>query len=324
MTIVESGDVGLDRFDASVAAGASGSLRAFNRAGILDSADVHIAHRLAQLAGVEGEAGEAVALGVAFATRAPRLGHVCVDLRTIRQTASRDIDLATDLDALPWPDPEAWLDALSQSPLVGAGQPALAVGVEPLPEPPLARRTTGGDRTPGPGRTRRGRRRPGAPARRPGDDVPRGRPEDGGSRPPATDGRCSRRSPARLGHRRRTRDGKDHDRGPAVGVAPSAGARPGRRPAAHRLGGADGQGGAAAGRSGARRGTPAGLGRRHGGAAPGAARDDAASAPRARRRQPDPVPAQRNEPTPPRRGRRGRDLHGRPVHDGPAPRGTSS
>ena len=120
MTTVEAGDVGLDRYDAAVAAGASGSLRAFNRAGILDSADVHIARRLAQLAGV---AGDAVALGIAFATRAPRLGHVCVDLRTIRQTASRDIDLATDLDALPWPDPEAWLDALQQSPLVGPGNP---------------------------------------------------------------------------------------------------------------------------------------------------------------------------------------------------------
>jgi exodeoxyribonuclease V alpha subunit len=123
MTIIENGALGLDRFDASVAAGAAGTLRAFNRAGILDSADVHIAHRLAQLAGVEGEAGEAVALGVAFAARAPRLGHVCVDLRTIRQTASRDIDLATDLEALPWPDPEVWLDALSQSSLVGQGSP---------------------------------------------------------------------------------------------------------------------------------------------------------------------------------------------------------
>jgi exodeoxyribonuclease V alpha subunit len=120
MTTTENGDVGLDRYDASVAAGAAGSLRAFNRAGILDSADVHIAHRLAQLAGVEGDA---VALGVAFAARAPRLGHVCVDLRTIRQTASRDIDLATDLDALPWPDPEVWLEALNQSPLAGQGSP---------------------------------------------------------------------------------------------------------------------------------------------------------------------------------------------------------
>ncbi len=120
MTTVETGDMGVDRYDASVAAGAPGSLRAFNRAGILDSADVHIAHRLAQLAGVESDAAT---LGIAFAARAPRLGHVCVDLRTIRQTASRDIDLPTDLDALPWPDAEAWLDALRQSPLVGPGSP---------------------------------------------------------------------------------------------------------------------------------------------------------------------------------------------------------
>jgi exodeoxyribonuclease V alpha subunit len=120
MTTTEAGAAGLDRYDASVAARASGSLRAFNRAGILDSADVHIAQRLAQLAAVEGDA---VGLGIAFAARAPRLGHVCVDLRTIRQTASGDIDLAADLDALPWPDPEAWLEALSQSPLVGTDSP---------------------------------------------------------------------------------------------------------------------------------------------------------------------------------------------------------
>ena len=48
---------------------------------------------------------------------------MCVDLQTIRQTASRDIDLPTDLDALPWPDPTTWLDALSRSPLVGHGKP---------------------------------------------------------------------------------------------------------------------------------------------------------------------------------------------------------
>jgi exodeoxyribonuclease V alpha subunit len=120
VTTAQTADAGLDRYDASLAAGASGSLRTFNRAGLLDSADVHIAHRLAQLAGAEDDD---VALGIAFAARAPRLGHVCVDLRTIRQTASRDIDLPTDLDALPWPDPETWLDGLSQSPLVGAGKP---------------------------------------------------------------------------------------------------------------------------------------------------------------------------------------------------------
>ena len=59
--------------------------------------------------------GEDVGLGIAFAARAPRLGHVCVDLRTIRHTASGDVDLPTDVDALPWPDPAAWLDALARA-----------------------------------------------------------------------------------------------------------------------------------------------------------------------------------------------------------------
>jgi exodeoxyribonuclease V alpha subunit len=119
VTAIEA-EVGLDGYDASVAARASGILRAFNQAGILDGADVHIAQRLAQLAGV---VDQAVALGIAFAARAPRLGHVCVDLQTIRQTASRDFELSTDLDSLPWPDPGAWLDGLAESTVVGPGKP---------------------------------------------------------------------------------------------------------------------------------------------------------------------------------------------------------
>ncbi len=125
MTTVESAGVGLDRYDASVAVGASGILRAFNQAGILAASDVHVARRLAQLA---GGSGEDVGLGIAFAVRAPRLGHVCVDLRTIRLTASRDLDLPTDIDALPWPDPEAWLDEMTQSPVVGEGNPLYLAG----------------------------------------------------------------------------------------------------------------------------------------------------------------------------------------------------
>jgi len=125
VTTVESAGAGLDRYDASVAVGASGILRAFNQAGILAASDVHVARRLAQLA---GGSGEDVGLGIAFAARAPRLGHVCVDLRTIRLTASRDLDLPTDIDALPWPDPEAWLDEMTQSPVVGEGNPLYLAG----------------------------------------------------------------------------------------------------------------------------------------------------------------------------------------------------
>ena len=125
MTTVENAGVGLDRYDVATATWASGSLQAFNRAGILNASDVHVAHRLAQLAGVSGED---VGLGIAFAVRAPRLGHVCVDLRTIRETASGDVDLPADIDALPWPDPAAWLEAMAQSPLVGDANPLFLSG----------------------------------------------------------------------------------------------------------------------------------------------------------------------------------------------------
>ena len=42
-------------------------------------------------------------LAVALAVRGPRLGHVFVDLATIRDTASVESDEPVDLSALPWP-----------------------------------------------------------------------------------------------------------------------------------------------------------------------------------------------------------------------------
>ena len=75
----------LDPFEARIAAGASGLLRAFNRAGVLSAADVHVARRLGQLG---SEDDEGVLLAVALAVRAPRLGHVHVDLESIRGTAA--------------------------------------------------------------------------------------------------------------------------------------------------------------------------------------------------------------------------------------------
>ncbi|MFA5708551.1 exodeoxyribonuclease V subunit alpha [Mycolicibacterium sp.] len=92
------------------AVNAGGLLRAFNEAGVLDSADVHVATRLTMQA---EERSEAVALAVALAVRALRFGSVCVDLRSV----------ADDLDdgeqpELSWPDPEAWLADLRRSPLL--------------------------------------------------------------------------------------------------------------------------------------------------------------------------------------------------------------
>ena len=53
--------------------------------------------------------------------RAPRLGHVHVDLGAVHRTATVDVDVPVDLAALPWPEPEAWIAAVAASPLAAAG-----------------------------------------------------------------------------------------------------------------------------------------------------------------------------------------------------------
>jgi exodeoxyribonuclease V alpha subunit len=108
-----------DPFEARRAIGATGLLREFNEIGLLSAADVHVAARLAELA---GEDGDAVRLGVAFAVRGPRLGHVFVDVATVRDTATVESDEPVDLSALPWPAVDEWLAALTRSGLVAVGE----------------------------------------------------------------------------------------------------------------------------------------------------------------------------------------------------------
>jgi exodeoxyribonuclease V alpha subunit len=105
----------LDPFEARIAAGASGLLREFNRAGVLSAADVHVARRLGRLG---SERDDAVLLAVALAVRAPRLGHVHVDLESIRDTAAVESENPVDLEALPWPAVGGWLESVAASPLV--------------------------------------------------------------------------------------------------------------------------------------------------------------------------------------------------------------
>ena len=107
-----------DPFEARLALHASGLLRQFNHAGVIAAADVHVARRLGELA---GESGEAVLLAVALAVRGPRLGHVHVDLASIRDTAAVDAEDAVDLAALPWPPAPEWIAAVAASPLVADG-----------------------------------------------------------------------------------------------------------------------------------------------------------------------------------------------------------
>ena len=108
-----------DPFEARRAVGATGILREFNDIGVLSAADVHVAARLCDLV---GEESEPVALAVALAVRGPRLGHVFVDLATIRDTASVESDEPVDLSVLPWPGVDEWLAALAASELVAVGE----------------------------------------------------------------------------------------------------------------------------------------------------------------------------------------------------------
>jgi exodeoxyribonuclease V alpha subunit len=108
----------VDPFDVRRASSATGPLRDFNEAGVLTAADVHVALRLADLG---GEDDEQVALAAALAVRGPRLGHVYVDLATIRETVIVDADEAVDLGALAWPPAAAWIEGLAASGLVAVG-----------------------------------------------------------------------------------------------------------------------------------------------------------------------------------------------------------
>ncbi len=92
---------------------AEGLLRTYTDAGVFEAADVHVAQRLAALA---GEPDERVALAVALLVRALRGGSVCVDLRVVRRTVQAQLDMAE----LPWPDTGEWMAAVRASPLLGA------------------------------------------------------------------------------------------------------------------------------------------------------------------------------------------------------------
>jgi exodeoxyribonuclease V alpha subunit len=110
----------LDLYSPRLASAASGLLSDFNLAGVLSAADVHVALRLGAIG---GEADEEVLLACALAVRAPRLGHVHVDLRRIRETAAVEGEEGFDLLALPWPEPEQWLARVAGSALVGDDRP---------------------------------------------------------------------------------------------------------------------------------------------------------------------------------------------------------
>ena len=103
--------------DWRLVAGATGLLGEFNRAGVLEAADVHVAQRLGSLA---GEGDQSVLLAVALAVRGVRNGSVCVDLASVREVGVADPESGQVVD-LPWPEADAWRDGVAGSALVEQG-----------------------------------------------------------------------------------------------------------------------------------------------------------------------------------------------------------
>jgi exodeoxyribonuclease V alpha subunit len=95
-------------------------LEQFNRAGVLNLADVHVAKTLARVCGVEDES---VLLAAALAVRAPRLGHVCLDLASVESTVAPEEDAEVAAESLEWPAATDWLASLESSSLVGEDAP---------------------------------------------------------------------------------------------------------------------------------------------------------------------------------------------------------
>jgi exodeoxyribonuclease V alpha subunit len=107
----------VDAFEARRAVRATGALAEFNAAGVLAAADVHVARAL-------GIDDEDALLAAALAVRGPRLGHVRVDLATIRETAAVDTDETVDLATLPWPDTGSWVERVAGCGLAAVGDEA--------------------------------------------------------------------------------------------------------------------------------------------------------------------------------------------------------
>ena len=151
-----------ERFDARLARGTSGLLREFNDAGVIAAADVHVAHRLTALL---GGTTDSVLLAAALAVRAPRIGHVFVDLERIHETATVDVDEPIDLDN-PALARAIHVDLVRRSQRPGRPRPASRPrGQRALPRPLLARGAAGRRRPEGTRRPSRRRRR-GPPRRR--------------------------------------------------------------------------------------------------------------------------------------------------------------
>lgn len=121
-TTTTTSTAGATDLSPGVALRATGLLGTFGAAGVLHAADVHVAQRLGALC---GEPDEQVLLAVALAVRGVRMGSVTLRLREAADTVvvdRSDPEAVVAVD-LPWPDADAWVEAVRRSVLVRVHRP---------------------------------------------------------------------------------------------------------------------------------------------------------------------------------------------------------
>ncbi|MCU0690476.1 MAG: exodeoxyribonuclease V subunit alpha [Polyangiaceae bacterium] len=84
-------------------------------AGVLAHVDLHVAETLCRLA---GESNQDVMLAAALASRAPRFGHICVELDRVPSRIEVTSHGEAQAQVVQWPSIDAWLAALRRSPIV--------------------------------------------------------------------------------------------------------------------------------------------------------------------------------------------------------------
>ncbi|WP_341250070.1 exodeoxyribonuclease V subunit alpha [Euzebya pacifica] len=105
----------------------------FVDAGVLTATDVHVARTICSVLPCEDER---VLLGVAMAARAPRVGHTCLDMDHVVDMVGFEVpgrdpeETEAALAALTWPAADAWLAALSASPVAGPAGDGLPLVIE--------------------------------------------------------------------------------------------------------------------------------------------------------------------------------------------------
>lgn len=113
-------------------------LAAFVDAGVLLDAEARLARRLGRIA---GDQRDAVLLALGLALRAPRLGHVCVELQQVAaRTAVEPVpggggaeeEPPGRLAALAWPDPASWGEQLAAGSAVREADATGVGGATPL------------------------------------------------------------------------------------------------------------------------------------------------------------------------------------------------